>query len=192
MKLATRILLAGALILSNAAMAAKPVSQPDIRDLMSARQFQQAGLDKLTSQELAALNAWLDEYLQAHPAAGAAPAAPPAAAGTQSAVPAAPAAAPATASLPPLSGEAAFGIETTKRKTVDVPDHIVSHISGTFNGFYSGAVFKLDNGQVWKETDNKVFKVRLENPKVIIKKAWVGYLMRIDGYGTQAFVVRVK
>lgn len=196
MKLAARILFFALLGCAAGAIAGQPAPQPDIRDLMSARQFQQAGLNKLTPQQLAALNAWLDGYLQAHPAAKAAPAAPsPTAAAKPPATPAttaAPASSPAPVTAPPVKGEAAFGAAPAKPKPEEVPDHIVSYITGTFDGFYSGAVFKLDNGQVWKETDSTMLKVRLEHPKVIIKKAWVGYLMRVDGYGKQVFVTRVK
>ncbi len=49
---------------------------------MSAAQFQAAGLDKLSAEELTALNAWLREHITAAPSAGATAASSQAYAGT--------------------------------------------------------------------------------------------------------------
>lgn len=170
------LLLAVCLPLTGVASAAdRPAPPVDVRDMMSARQFQAAGLNKLSAQELAALNAWLGHQLRT---------------GTAAPAPAAAPAAPAAVAPPPAS-EQTFGAPPAPTP-VETSDHITSRIAGNFDGFYSGAIFKLANGQVWKETDSTVFKIDLDSPVVHIKKSWSGYLMRLDNYGTQVFVRRIK
>jgi len=183
------LLLAGLCLMAIASTSAVARTAPDVdmRDLMTAHDFQRAGLDKLTPQQLAALNAWLAHYLETRN--GAAPAA--AAAPAPKARPAAPAPVAAVPAPASPGGVAAFGAPPAPQP-VDTPDHIESRIAGTFNGFHSGAIFKLENGQVWKETDSVDFDTRRDQPKVYIKKSWSGYLMRVEGYGKQAFVQRIK
>lgn len=184
-----KVLFFGACIgMAGCALAAENVPQADVRDLMSARQFQQAGLAKLSPQELAALNAWLDQYLQSQARPASVQAAAPSPAPHPHTTPK-----PAAPVQPATGAEAGFGAPPAPPpEEPETPDRIVSQIDGKFDGFYSGAIFKLANGQVWKETDSRVFKINLDNPKVVIKKVWSGYLMRLGNYGTQVFVRRIK
>lgn len=157
------------------APAPKPV---DVRDLMSVSQFHQAGLDKLSPDELQALNAWLDKY--AHPVNPAVQSPTPAAALT-------PVPAPAAA-----TGAVAFGGEMLPQpKSADVPDVLKTRILGEFDGWTGDTIFKLENGQVWVQAAPGTYETHLENPQITIKKMLVGYLLTIPGQGGTVFVKRI-
>jgi hypothetical protein len=149
-----------------AAAASKPL---DIRDLMSVTQFHQAGLDKLTPQELASLNAWLNGYVNEGKQASAAP---------------------AVAAPKPAVPDASFGSESLSSAG---PQEITSRYAGVLKGWTGNTVFALENGQVWKqagpgyETD-----MRLDHPEVVIKKLAFGYLLTLPGHSETVFVKRVK
>ncbi|MGA9851688.1 MAG: hypothetical protein WBR15_02000 [Gammaproteobacteria bacterium] len=66
------------MLLCAAALAGPPAAKPvDVRGLITATQFDQTGLNKLSPDELKVLNAWLAQYLNVHtataPVASAAP-----------------------------------------------------------------------------------------------------------------------
>jgi hypothetical protein len=149
-----------------AAAASKPI---DIRDLMSVTQFHQAGLDKLTPQELASLNAWLNGYVNEGEQASAAP---------------------AVVTQKPAAPDVSFGSESLPSAG---PQEITSRYAGVLKGWTGNTVFALENGQVWKqagpgyETD-----MRLDHPEVVIKKLAFGYLLTLPGHSETVFVKRVK
>lgn len=144
----------------------KPI---DIRDLMSVTQFHQAGLDKLTPQELASLNAWLSGYINEGKQASAAP---------------------VLAAPKPAAPDASFGSESLPSAG---PQEITSRYAGVLKGWTGNTVFTLENGQIWKqagpgyETD-----MRLDHPEVVIKKLAFGYLLTLPGHSETVFVKRVK
>ncbi|HEX5340348.1 MAG TPA: hypothetical protein VFX47_05665 [Gammaproteobacteria bacterium] len=145
----------------------------DLRDLMSVTQFHQAGLDKLSPQELTALNAWLDGYLRQHAQAITTPELP--------AVPAA-----NTQQAP----AAAFGSEQLPEQGAQ---QIESRIDGVLKGWTGNTLFKLENGQVWKQAGpGYETNMRLDHPQVVIKKLAFGYLLTLTGRRESVFVRRVQ
>lgn len=156
------------------ALAGAPASKPvDIRNLMTVTQFTQAGLDKLSPAELAALNAWLSDY-------------------TQERVQPQAAMQPATAASPAAS-TAVFGAEMLSPKQTHEPARIETRIAGMFNGWTGNTIFPLENGQVWKQASSGYFTdLKLDHPQVIIKKLAFGYLLTIPGQSETVFVRRIK
>jgi len=74
------------------------------------------------------------------------------------------------------------------------PEAIESRIIGEFTGWGSGTRFRLENGQVWRQTDSDSFVVRKrENPRVFIRRGlFGGYLLKIEGYNSSCKVERVE
>jgi len=132
-----------------------------LEERMSAKEFRDAGLDKLSAEELAHLNRWLRERA--------------------SATVAAPAAAPV---------EDRTGFPAGRNE----PDRIVSRLIGSFRGWSGNTQFRLDNGQVWQQTDDTTFGgVSLESPQVTIDKGMFGaWYLRVEGYNSRAKVKRVR
>lgn len=162
----TRTRLAAALLSSALLMAALPsFAQDAIERQMTPEEFKAAGLDKLSAQELARLNAWLNRTLDT---------------ATSKA---------ATAAKKKVEddnrGFFHFGsAEPVKGRLV-----------GDFRGFGQGREYTLDNGSVWKQVDGATLAgVRLSNPEVTITPGLVGkgWFMAIKGYNTRAKVERVK
>lgn len=135
-----------------------------IEQQMTAEQFRNAGLDQLTPGQLANLNAWLNRTLDT---------------------------------------------ETTKaaRMAEDKVQHanrgffnagsnapVTGHLQGTFSGFAKGRSYTLDNGQVWRQTDNATLSgAHLDSPQVRIAPGLLGtWYLQIEGYNTRAKVQRVK
>ena len=185
-----------ACLFCGAAIAAdKPV---DVHDLMSASQFHASGLDKLTPQELAALNAWLAANAHlAVPAAitskpALAAAAPVVASAVNTAKPAVLAAAPVTVPAAGSGGVDSFGRETMSGELRKEPERIVSRILGKFTGWRGNTVFKLENGQVWQQSDGSIYDADLQDPPVVIKRLGLGYLLTLTGHGATVFVKRIQ
>lgn len=66
-------------------------------------------------------------------------------------------------------------------------------IVGHFSGWTGKTVFRLDNGEVWKQRLGGRYAFSLENPEVEIKKNLVGfYEMKIIKTGRRVGVTRVK
>lgn len=145
--------------------AQEPPAQPAIERQMTPEQFHAAGLDKLSAQELANLNAWLNKTLDAETTRA------------------------ATRAKEKVEDENRgffdFGSD----------EPIASRISGEFRGFGKNRLYTLDNGQQWRQTDAaSLAGVRLDNPGVEITPSLVGnaWYMRVEGYNTRAKVERVK
>jgi hypothetical protein len=159
------ILLAILLSLPSLALAQQA---PPIQQAMTAEEFKAAGLDKLSADELARLNAWLDRRVEQQTAAAVEQAREE---GRKEVV-------------EKNRGFFHFGSE----------EPIVAAIAGEFNGFGKGKRYRLDNGQVWEQTDSTTLAgVRRSNPGVHIRPGFMGvWWLRIDGYNTQAKVQRVE
>ncbi len=149
--------------------------QSDLRERLAPEDFEKAGLSKLTEEELAHLStlvaAWaVDESV--------------ALAGKRQ------------DRLP--SGVDGFGMETMAERVAEIfqagsPEAIESRIAGTFSGWRGKTVFRLENGQVWRQAERGDFYIRVEDPKVIIRRAALGsYLLQIDGYHSHVRVRRVR
>lgn len=135
-----------------------------------------------------------------------APTATPAATRTPAPAPAVataepPAPAPAPAASPDKSGtttppvisnraeEFGFENERLKKDTTEV----VAYYDGEFTGWSGGTLFKLDNGQVWKQSQSgRVYYVK-DRPKITIKRGAFGsYRLAVEGLNRTVRVKRVK
>lgn len=138
---------------------------PAIEKQMTPEEFKAAGLDKLSAEELARLNAWLGRTLDTETAKAAADAKQKVEHETR--------------------GFFDFGSE----------EPIAAHIAGAFHGFAKGRTYTLDNGQVWQQIDDAELPgIRLTDPDVRIKPAMVGnsWYMSVGKYHSRAQVKRIK
>jgi hypothetical protein len=73
-------------------------------------------------------------------------------------------------------------------------DVVESHIDGTFTGWRGKSVFKLDNGQEWRQAESGMYDAgKFDSPAVRIKPMLLGsWLMYVEGCGCSVRVQRVK
>ncbi|HET7175621.1 MAG TPA: hypothetical protein VFK21_06385 [Gammaproteobacteria bacterium] len=190
----------------------------DVRDLMSANQFHNSGLDKLSQGQIAALNATLPSLA---PLAGSDKpfdlrdamtvnqfrkagldglsaeqmtalnswvSSSLHAPSSPAVTPAAPTPAPVAAPAAPTA--AAFGAAMLA-PAVPEPKEIESHIAGSFTGWSGKTLFRLENGQVWQQAEPGVFATKMQDPPVVIKKLAFGYLLTLPGDSDTVFVRRI-
>ena len=201
--------------------AALAVEKPmDVRDVMTAKQFRTAGLDKLSADQVSALNSDitnistlaadnktvdLENILTANQfhAAGLDTLSPEQAAalndwvtgylrsqGASSVIAPTPLVAP-TPAPSQATGASAFGASMLKTDR-DEPDSIHSTIVGKFTGWSGSTIFKLANGQVWQQSSPDDYETEMQNPEVIIKKLRFGYVLTLPGRGHTVFVTRIQ
>lgn len=139
--------------------------QQPIQDQMTPEEFQGAGLDKLSSEELARLNAWLNRTIVDE---------------TEKAA--------ATAKKQVEDENRGFFDFGSN-------EPVVGRITGEFRGFARGREYTLDNGQVWRQVDAATLSgARRTDPEVRITPSLIGnaWYMAISGYNTRAKVERIK
>lgn len=163
-------LLMVAVLMACAAPAA--LAQQALEQQMTAGEFRAAGLDKLSAEELANLNRWLQGQVQEETSVAVEQAREE---GRQQARREAEAEAVGRRPAPASEGP------------------IQSSIVGKFNGFSNGRRYTLANGQVWEQTDSaKLDGTHLTDPGVTITPGFFGtWYLRIEGYNTRAKVRRV-
>ena len=85
-------------------------------------------------------------------------------------------------------GQPVFYPESSARDTVE------SHIVGQFTGWRGKTVFKLDNGQEWRQAESGAYDAgKFEDPVVRIKPMLLGsWLMYVEGCGCSVRVQRIK
>ena len=150
--------------LALAPLAARAEKKPIEQD-MSPQEFQAAGLDKLTPEELAKLNTWLGRKIDT--------------VATEAAV----------------FAKDKVERENRGFFNFGSDEPIVAHIVGPFRGFAKSREYTLDNGQVWRQTDGaELVGARSENPEVRITPSLMGnnWYLAIKGFNTRAKVERVK
>ncbi len=142
-----------------------------LEERMSHSEFTAAGLDKLSPEELAALNDWLRGSMRSASQA-------------------------ALASTAPIRPEDRVGFE--RSGVFDWPDSrtVESRIKGRFTGWdRKGQRFELENGQIWEvvESDSILRGVRAENPVASIQSGMLGvWYLRVEGHNARVKVKRVK
>ncbi|HEU5399303.1 MAG TPA: hypothetical protein VFV77_08465 [Gammaproteobacteria bacterium] len=146
----------------------------DLRDAMTVNQFHKAGLDALSAEQVAALNSWVNSSLHAKDAVPTVSKAP----------------LTAPVAVPTAATAAAFGA-TMLAPAAPEPTEIETRILGAFNGWSGNTVFRLENGQVWRQAEPGEFDVKLQDPAVVIKKLAFGYLLSIPGQSDTVFVRRI-
>lgn len=151
------------------AAAQEPGASRPIEQRMTPEEFAAAGLGKLSPQELAALNAWLRGTLEVETGRAAAAAAVAAAEKVKD----------------DNRGFFHFGSD----------EAVVARLQGRFEGFARNRRYTLDNGQVWKQTDNaRLEGVKRDDPQVTISPGVFGnvWYLQVDGYNKRAKVERIE
>jgi len=148
----------------------------DLQQQMTPAQFKAAGLDKLSAQELASLNDWLQGKVATESRAAA-----------QAAT---------AAALESAREEGRQAVITKNRGFFDFgsAEPIESSIVGPFGGFGKGNRFVLANGQEWEQTDGTSYVgARKPDLQVKIKPGMAGvWYLQVQGINSQPKVRRVK
>ena len=157
------------LLLASTTTIAQQRDGTPIERQMTAEEFKAAGLDKLSAEELARLNGWLNRTVvqESKKAAAAAVAVAKQDEETKA------------NHMLQFGGGEAFDAKMTEH----------------FDGFERGKKYTLDNGQVWEQIDDaRMYGVKLDNPTVSLKPSLFGnaWYMRVDGRAVNAKVKRVK
>ncbi len=134
-----------------------------LEEQMTQAEFEAAGLNRLTPVELARLNAWIAEKMPEGR----------------------------------LSAEAvttvAEPVDRRGLKESGDEDPIVSTLPGLFTGWRGKTRFELANGQVWEQVGGGVFKVKVQDPEVVIEPAMFGsWRLKIKGYNASTKVRRIR
>ena len=112
-----------------------------LEEQMTGTEFSSAGLDKLTPQELEALNGWIRRRSLAT-------------------LDLAPAAAAADSAAAATGDRRGFKDDDDEKRST-----ITSRIIGRFDGWDGQTVFKLENGMIWEQADKDKFYVKeIQNP----------------------------
>lgn len=140
-----------------------------IQQQMSAEEFKAAGLDKLSTDELAQLNRWLGRTISAE----------------------------TTAAATAAAAAAKKKVEDDNRGflTFGSTEPVTGQMTSEFKGFGKGRRYTLDNGQVWEQVDEATLVgARNTHPKVVIKPSLVGntWYLTVEGYNRHAKVKRVE
>jgi hypothetical protein len=139
-----------------------------LEEQMNGKEYSAAGLEKLTPDELAALNDWI----RAHSLATL-DSAKPVAAGAG-------------------SGDGR-GFENQSIKNMDKTT-ITSRLVGKFTGWDGQTVFKLENGMIWEQADKDKFYIKeVENPVVTIEPGVFNtWRLSVEGYASRCRVERIQ
>jgi hypothetical protein len=164
----TRLTIVGFALLISAGTAAQ-TGFSSLEERMTAREFREAGLDKLSDEELATLNRWIRDRSLAE---GELPDGLTRAESTDG-----------TTDRRGMPGESGRG---------DAP--IQSRIVGEFSGWSGNTQFELENGMVWQQMDGRSFASRrMDNPEVEISRGLIGgWYLQVDGYNARTRVRRIR
>lgn len=137
-----------------------------LEERMTGKEFEGAGLDKLSEEELARLNAWIRRNVSGSSVTEGAAAMP----------------------APGGAGEDRRGFPADEDKS-----EIITTIPGHFTGWNGKTVFELENGQVWRQTSGGSYRVSMDDPTVVIyPTSFGGWRLRLQEYGPSIGVRRVK
>lgn len=149
-----------------------------LEERMTGEEFERAGLNKLTGNELRYLNEWLKKVkMQPAPASR-----------TTTAGQSAPQATVSADRQPaPAIDQTGLRSKEVTRVTIE------SQIDGEFTGWSGRTRFKLKNGMVWQQVGSGEFFYRATDPKVRIEPKSLGsWKLYVDGIGRSVKVKRVK
>jgi len=159
------------LLNSTAAFAQQAFSS--LEEQMNGKEFTAAGLDKLTPEELAALNEWIRSRSVA----------------TLDAPKASAAGTPAVVSG--TGDDRGFEIQNMQDSD---RTPITSRLVGQFKGWDGQTVFKLENGMIWEQADKDKFFIKaVENPMITIEPgAFKTWKLTVEGYSSHCKVKRIQ
>jgi hypothetical protein len=124
---------------------------PGVQKAMSAKSFSDAGLNKLSPDELARLNEFIAGY---------------------------------AASKSQQAANTAVDQAVKDNKIASQPQILESRIVGRFTGYNGRTSFTLENGQVWKQSQQATAAYPpSDSPPVLLKKEMLGWRMYILGGG---------
>jgi hypothetical protein len=136
-----------------------------LEEQMTGKEFETAGLEKLTDEELEALNQWIRSRSLAT----------------------------LDTARTQATGEDARGFEQQQIKNMPRTT-ITSRLLGSFTGWDGQTVFRLENGMIWEQVDKDKFYIRqVENPVVTIEPGMFRtWRLSIEGYGSNCRVKRIQ
>jgi hypothetical protein len=163
--------------------------EASIRRLMTPEQFRAAGLEKLTEEELRALDAWLRGQPQPATTIGAeTPAVTP-----LPAEPPTPATAPPASTKAVAESEENFGLPEPSPAEKDAGKVLRATIVSPFRGWSGKTKFKLDNGQIWQQRVSGRYTYAGDDTRVVITVNGFGfYEMELLAAGRSVGVKRLK
>ena len=132
---------------------------------MARAEFERAGLHKLDAAELRYLNAWLRRSTDERE----------------------PAPALDTDAQPEFGDEQLNTDKGTPRGAV-----ITTRIKGRFHGWDGATIFRLANGQVWRQRVRGRYRHAAEDPPVRIERGRFGYFLVLLATGRRIGVARVE
>jgi hypothetical protein len=158
-----------------------------LRDTLGAGTYDAAGLDLLSEQELAVLEAWINGRLQQRPIPMPGATVSYSTPGTAPAGPIAGVSVPAGQATTPTT-RSNFGLDFSDGESME------SRITGEFRGWDGDTVFQLANGSIWEQVDNERLVVSnpIMNAAVTIERGYFGYRLRVDGYNSRVQVRRLE
>ena len=168
-------LLCTILVLAGSSSAFGQQAFSSLEEQMTGAEFKATGLEKLSPEELTALDNWVRAHSLATldaPAAGAG--------------------AGAKTTTATGSGDAR-GFENQKIADMDKTT-ITSKLVGKFNGWDGQTTFKLENGMIWQQSDKDKFYIKeIENPAVTIEPGAFGtWKLSVEGYSSKCKVERIQ
>ena len=163
-----------------------------IEDMMSAEERLKSGVDTLTAEQRQFLSDWLRENYARNPAK----------------VVSSPATVPDTSPQQAASSEATadtIEAEIDRRVAARLADNRASEkkpasdssfearLTGNFTGWSGKTVFRLDDGQVWRQRSAANYRHRSTDMRVKFKKNWMGgWEMTVVSSGKTVLVSKVK
>ena len=142
-----------------------------LEEQMTGKEYTASGLNKLTPEELDALNNWIRNHSIAtldQPRGG-------------------------SYAATPAGGGDTRGFEDREEAKMD-RSVITSRIKGSFTGWDGSTVFELENGMIWEQVDKDTFYIReVENPEIIVEpSAFHTWRLSVVGYGSECRVERIQ
>jgi hypothetical protein len=137
-----------------------------IEEQMTGNEYSATGMDKLSPEELAALNNWIRARSLA-----------------------------TLDQVRPVANNSMDerGFENQKMSEMD-RSTITTRLVGTFTGWDGETVFKLDNGMIWEQADKDKFYIKeIENPAITIEPgAFKTWKLSVEGYASDCRVERIQ
>jgi hypothetical protein len=166
-----------------------PLAAAEFRGLereMSPEDRVRTGVDRLSAEQRSALDAWLQQRFAAESLAPAAPVSAPMAPTTAEPAAKADPAISAAAARAALSDVSQMGFSHYSGPREEFSARIV----GSFNGWTGRTLFRLDNGQVWRQSQSDFYESTVENPEVRLRPKAMGRWSLVLKYNNRGIRVR--